>query len=178
MPVGDFLVARVVQSLVFLMLGQIELYTVGVHSPADGLTELLPTDVDITGLHHLVSTEAVEMSEGDFAYQLVERFLRLEPTGLYVREVIENVLAGPLLLFGQVRHRGIRISGDLILLGEDGVLPLQHLTDVVFEQLAALRHDTAELVANLLVHVTRLPALAMPWPVIVSFVLGSGHLSR
>jgi hypothetical protein len=42
------------------------------------------------------------MREGDFPHQLVERFLRLEATGLDMAEVVENILACRLLLFGQV----------------------------------------------------------------------------
>lgn len=67
------------------------------------------------------------MREGDFPHQLVEGILRLEATGLDVAKVIENILACRLLLFGQVGHLGVRIGGDLILLGEDAVLPLKLL---------------------------------------------------
>ena len=162
MPVGDILMAGVEKPLFFGVVRQIELHAVGVDAPADRLTELLPADVDLPGLHHLVGAEPVEMREGDFPHQLIEGFLRLEATGLDVGEVIENILACRLLLFGQVGHLGVRIGSDLILLGEDAVLPLKLLRNGVFEQLAALRHDVAELVANLLVHVTPPPAAALP----------------
>src|SRR5216684_9018126 len=105
------------------------------------------------------------MRERNFPDQLIEGFLRLEATGLDVAKVIENILACRLLLFGQMGHLGVRIGGDLILLGEDAVLSLKLLRNRVFQQLAALRHDVAELVANLLVHVR--PSLAPdpppPW---------------
>ena len=83
------------------------------------LTEFVPTDVNFTCLHHLVGAEPVQMREGDFPHQLIEGFLRLEATGLDVGKVIENILACRPLLFGQVGHLGVRIGGDLILLGED-----------------------------------------------------------
>ena len=61
----------------------------------------------------------VEMGEGDFPHQLVESFLWLKATSQDVRKVIENILASRLLFGGQVAHLGIRIGGDLILLGKD-----------------------------------------------------------
>ena len=105
--------AGVEQTLVVGVVRQIELHAVGVDAPADRLTELLPADVDLPCLHHLVGAEPVQMREGDFPHQLIESFLRLEATGLDVAEVIENILACRLLLFGQVGHRGVRIGGDL-----------------------------------------------------------------
>ena len=127
MPIGDILMAGIEQALFFGVVRQIELHAVGVDAPADRLTELLPADVDFPCLHHLVGAEPVQMREGDFPHQLVERFLRLEATGFDVAKVIENILACRLLLFGQVGHRGVRIGGHLILLGEDAVLSLKLL---------------------------------------------------
>ena len=95
-------------------------------------------------------------------HQLLKPLLRLEATGFDVAEVIENILACRLLLFGQVGHLGIRVSGDLIPIRKDGVLSLKLLRNGVFEQFATLRHDIAELVANLLVHVRPSHVVAMP----------------
>ena len=103
--------AGVEESLVLFMLGQIELHTVGVYAPADRFTELQPAYVDLTGLHHFVGAKPVEMRKGDFPYQLIERFFRLEPTGLDVGEVIENVLACRLLLFAQMGHLAAGFTG-------------------------------------------------------------------
>ena len=100
MAIGNILLPGVVQALVFLMLCQIEFHAIGINSPANGLTELLPVDVNLSCFHHLVGTESIEMRKGDFPYQLIERILRLEPTGLDVAKVIENILTCRLLLFG------------------------------------------------------------------------------
>src|SRR5208337_3048575 len=162
MPVRDILMARVEEALFLGVLRQIELHAVGVDPSAYRLAELLPTDVDLTSLHHLVGAERVQMREGNLSDQLIERFLRLEAASFDVAKVIENILACRLLLFRQVAHLGVRISGDLILLGEDAVLPLKLLRNGVFEQLPASRHNAAELVANLLVHLTPRLAAARP----------------
>ena len=71
--------------------------------------------------------------------------------------VVEDILAGGLLLVAEVGHVGVRVGRDLILPGEDPVLALQRLAALVFEQPATLRHDVPELVAEFLVHVTPLP---------------------
>src|ERR1700757_1445599 len=102
------------------------------------------------------------MCEGDLPHQLIKRLFRLETTGRDVAKMIENIPACRLLLFGQVGHLGARVGGDLILLGEYSVFSLKLLRYRFFEQFAALRHDVAELVANLLVHVTPFPAAAIP----------------
>jgi len=60
---------------------------------------------------------------------------------------------------GQVGHLGVRIGRDLIFLAKMAYFP-QFLRNGVFEQFAALRHDVAELVANLLVH-DAVPAYAL-----------------
>src|SRR5262245_11981739 len=102
------------------------------------------------------------MCEGDLPHQLVERLFRVESTSLDMAKMIEDILTCCPLLFRQMGHSGVRIGSHLILLGEDAILPLKLLRNGVFKQLAALRDDVAELVANLLIHVTPFPAAAIP----------------
>ena len=61
---------------------------------ADGLTKLLAADVNVSGLHHLVGAQTVQVREGDLSDQLVKRILVLEATSLDVVEVDLAGLAG------------------------------------------------------------------------------------
>ena len=74
-------------------------------------------------------------------------FFVVVEAALDVVEVVDDFSASYLFLVGQVRHPGVRIGNDLILPGKDTILPLKLLGHGVFEQLAALRHDVAELVS-------------------------------
>ncbi|MGD1097636.1 MAG: hypothetical protein ABSB35_37325 [Bryobacteraceae bacterium] len=146
--------AGVEQAFVFGVVCEIEFYAIGVDASAYRLPEFLPIDVDFTSLHHLVSAEPIQMRKGDFPHQLVERILGLESTSLDVVEVFEKIDSGfTFLVIHQVRHRRIGICNDLPVLLVNAKFPFKQRSDVLFEQCAALRHDVAELVANLLVHV-------------------------
>src|SRR5271156_1718305 len=133
MPIRDILMAGVEKSFLLRVVCQIELHAVRVDSSAYRLAELLRADIDLTGLHHLIGAEPVQMREGNFPNQLIEGFLRLEATSFDVAEVIENILACRLLLFGQVGHLGVRIGGNLILLGEYAILSLKLLRNGFLE---------------------------------------------
>src|SRR3989442_195772 len=93
------------------------------------------------------------MDVGDLAHQLVEDVLRLEAARLDVLEVVEDVHATRKVLGAQVGHARIVVYLYRVLLyGVDAELALELLRHGVFEQLAALRHDAPELVADGLVH--------------------------
>jgi len=71
------------------MVCEIELKPVGVDASTHGLSELLPPDVYVTSLHHLVCTQPIEMCKGNFSDELIQSLFRFEATGLYVFEMIE-----------------------------------------------------------------------------------------
>src|ERR1700682_2706101 len=94
MAVGHILFAGLEKPLIVWMVGQIEHYAIRVHAAVDGISELLAINVDIPRPHHLEGTEPIEMREGDFTHQLIESFLRLEPTGLDVAQMIKKFSSG------------------------------------------------------------------------------------
>ncbi|HUY31324.1 MAG TPA: hypothetical protein VMV69_00980 [Pirellulales bacterium] len=152
MPVGHILLAGRVEPLVVGMLRKVELDAVRVDSAADGLAELLPADVDLPRFHHLVGAEAVQVRVGDFPHQLIQGFLRLETARLDVLEVVEDVVARESVVVAKDRNLRVAVGFDDAFLDEDAEPAFELLRHGSFEQLSALRHDAAELVADGLVH--------------------------
>ena len=70
--VGHVLVPGVVQLLVLGVIGKVEQKPLRLQPPADRLPELLPADLNLPHLHHLVGAEPVQVREGDLPDQLVQ----------------------------------------------------------------------------------------------------------
>src|SRR5262245_23372736 len=99
MPIGDILMAGIKEPLLLFIFSQIKLHAIGVYPPADSLTKFLPANINLTGLHHLVSAKTIQVRECNFTNQLIEGFLRRKPTSLDMSEMIENIPSSRLFLF-------------------------------------------------------------------------------
>lgn len=135
MPIGDLLFAAVVELFVVGVVGQIEQEPLRFEALAHRIAKTVPVDDHITGRHHLVGAEPVQVREGNLANQLSKGILGLVAERLDVLEMIENVPTVLDIFIRQVRQA--RLLFDLAA-GVDPKLALQLRGNRVFQQLAAL----------------------------------------
>jgi len=61
------LISSVEEPLVVGMISKVKLEAVRVGPTADRFSELLPTNINVSGLHHLIGAQSIQMREGDFS---------------------------------------------------------------------------------------------------------------
>jgi len=140
--IGYILLAGVMEIFVFGVVGKVEEEPLGLQAAADRFAD------EASCLHHLVSTETVEVCEGNFPHQLVIGLFRLQPRGFDVVQVDKELVAILLILFRQMPHAFGGLDDSFrFAIHVDAKLPLQNFSNRVFQKAAALGDDVAEGVA-------------------------------
>jgi hypothetical protein len=104
MPVGRFLLARTKKLLILGMVSKIKHEPLWPLPTAHCFAKPLASNPGLTGFHHLISAEAVQMRKGNLADELVKRLFGFADERFDVLQSVENIPSIRVVLYGEVRH--------------------------------------------------------------------------